>query len=487
MRAGDGFRPALLLTAGRAIASAFTFLIPVVLARSWSPETFGAYKQLFLVYLTLHTVAQLGMAESLYYFLPHHPTEAGRLVMNSVATLGLLAIGCAALLSFGRGTIAQLLGNETLAAYLPLMGVYIGLMLVAAGLEATLISRQRYGWAAATYVGSDVSRTLLLVAPVLLGAGLSGLLLGAILSGLLRVATVVILLRREFGRSLALDAGLLARQAAYALPFALAVLVEMAQGTLHQYVVSMSFDAATFAVYSIGCLQIPFVELLAGPACNVMMVRMAEARRRGETESLHGHFEDTTRKLALFFFPLFALLVVLAPDLIVFLFTDTYARSAPLFRIWCLSVLLAVFQSDGVLRALAETRFLVLVNLVRLALIAVLLVPLLELFGLAGPVLATLLGWAVAKALMLVRYGKAPSWRGLARIAGAAAVAAVVALGVSEAVAAPAGVRLVVVSAAYGIAYWALLLLTPALTPGEREALYWRFWRPRPCVESPGS
>ena len=31
---------------------------------------FGTYKQLFLIYATLFGVAQLGMAESLYYFIP---------------------------------------------------------------------------------------------------------------------------------------------------------------------------------------------------------------------------------------------------------------------------------------------------------------------------------------------------------------------------------------------------------------------------------
>jgi len=272
--------------------------------------------------------------------------------------------------------------------------------------------------------------------------------------------------------------------------------VEMAQGTLHQYVVSNRFDAATFALYSIGCLQIPFVELLAGPACNVMMVRMAEARRRGDTAALHASFLDTTRKLALFFFPLFGLLFVAGADLIVFLFTDVYASAATLFRLWCLSVLLAVFQTDGILRVLAETKHLVVVNLVRLALTVALVGPLLHSLGLVGPAAATLFALAVAKGLMLVRYRRRLArpgrellpWLGLLRIGGAALFAALVALLVSAAMDHEAALaRLLAVSVSYSVTYAALLLLTPALTPGERQALHSRLGRAKPCVESPGS
>ena len=36
-----------------------------------------------------------------------------------------------------------------------------------------------------------------------------------------------------------------------------------------------------FAIYAVGCLQIPLVELIASPACNVMMVGMRERLREG--------------------------------------------------------------------------------------------------------------------------------------------------------------------------------------------------------------
>src|SRR5258708_29576066 len=96
MRAISG--PALRLVAGRAVGFFASFAIPVVLARVFDKSAFGTYKQLFLIYATLYGLAQLGMAESLYYFVPRQPREAGRRACNAIVTLALVGISCLALL-----------------------------------------------------------------------------------------------------------------------------------------------------------------------------------------------------------------------------------------------------------------------------------------------------------------------------------------------------------------------------------------------------
>jgi O-antigen/teichoic acid export membrane protein len=82
------FRPALLLMAGRAVASAFTLLIPVTLARVFEAHEYGTYRQLFLVFATLYPIALLGLSDSLYYFIPKDPAHAGRYVANALLGSG---------------------------------------------------------------------------------------------------------------------------------------------------------------------------------------------------------------------------------------------------------------------------------------------------------------------------------------------------------------------------------------------------------------
>ena len=80
--------PALWLVAGRGVGFVATFAVPLVLVRLFDQATFGTYKQLFLIYGTLFGLAQLGVAESLYYFVPRRPEEAGRHAANAVAHAG---------------------------------------------------------------------------------------------------------------------------------------------------------------------------------------------------------------------------------------------------------------------------------------------------------------------------------------------------------------------------------------------------------------
>ena len=88
---GKYIGPATLLVGGRAIGLAASFAIGIVLARVFDPADFGTYKQFFLVFATLYGIAQLGMAESLYYFVPRNAGATGRYVCNAMVTLALAA------------------------------------------------------------------------------------------------------------------------------------------------------------------------------------------------------------------------------------------------------------------------------------------------------------------------------------------------------------------------------------------------------------
>jgi O-antigen/teichoic acid export membrane protein len=440
---GVPFWPELVLTLGRSAGFAVTFLIPVVLVRVFDQATFGAYKQLFLVFATLYFIAQGGMAESLFYFVPQAQGRRGAYVANAAIGLGVMGLVSGALLWAGAPAIAAWLNNPALAAHLPWIGAFLLLMLVSAGLEIVLIARGRFAWAAASYGLSDLLRSALFILPALITRRLEWVLAGAVAFAALRVVVTLGYFAGEFKGALRPGNGALKEQLSYALPFGAAVLIEAIQGNLHQYVVSARFDTATFALYAVGCLQIPFVDFVAGPAGNVMMVRMSERLADENRGAVVGLWHQTTLRLALIFFPLTALLLVLGRDLIVVLFTPAYAASVPIFLVWSLAILFPVLQTDGVLRVFARTRFLLLVNVARLVLILGSISWFLSTFGLMGAVLVTLSGMIVAKGLMLFDMSRLLKvglrgllpWRGLGATAALAAAAAAPAWAVMKALA----------------------------------------------------
>lgn len=421
---------------GKLAGFAVTFFVPIVLVRHFAPADFGTYKQLFLIYATLYGLAQGGMAESLFYFLPRDAGRSGRYAANSFLMLALWGGTTAALLFLSRDAIGAMLHNPDVAAHLPALALYLALMVCSAGLEIALTCSQRYAAAATSYALSDALRALVLVAPILLGGGIGALMLGALAFAAGRLALLLLVVRRTLPGPSRPDGALLRRQLAYGLPFQLAVLVEVAQANLHQYAVAWTFDAATFALYSVGCLQMPLAEMAASSAGNVLMVGLGQAQSRGDVAGAREIWNATTIKLATLLLPLVTVLLLVSGDLIPLLFTDVYRASVPIFVLWTLATLLSVVQTDAALRAHAQIRVLLLVNLARIGAVALLIAPAIAAAGILGAALANMAAFVLAKLLALGRVASlfgvpiraVLPWRQLRPIALCCAVAALPAL-----------------------------------------------------------
>ncbi|TMA43294.1 MAG: hypothetical protein E6J82_07125, partial [Deltaproteobacteria bacterium] len=151
------------LVLSRVASAALTFGLPLVLVRVLDPHSFGTYKQFFLVAQTLLLVGQLGLTQSLYYFLPRGAAQRGAYVAQVVALLA----GLGALLGIAIWTLSPLLSRwlaspDLVGLRIPL-AVYSAAMLAAAPLEATLVCEGHLRKAAFAYTASDVLRAAAIV------------------------------------------------------------------------------------------------------------------------------------------------------------------------------------------------------------------------------------------------------------------------------------------------------------------------------------
>ncbi len=484
--AEGGFKPAsinkqaLTLIFGRGLASSFTFLIPIVLARYLAPAEYGTFKQVFLVYSSLFMVLPFGIIQSLYYFVPKEPERMRTYLVQAflfLQTSGLVALLLLAL--FGK-TIALSLNNPSLAPYLFQMGLFIFLMLSSSYFEALLISSQKIGQAAALGFLSEASKTASMLIPLLLTGRLSDLMWGMNLFAFIRFCFVWVYVFRSYALSWRdFQWPAFRQQMAYSIPFGLAVILQVTQDKFHQYVVSYSYSASVFAVYSVGMFQLPIVELIYTPMSQLMIVRMAALRQRATREEILSLWFDITKKLAMVFFPIFVFLQLAARELIVLLFTPIYLPSIPLFRIALFSFLTAIFLTEAVLRAYAETHFILKITFLKLALTLVLIFPLLAWFGLSGGVLTLTVVLVIAKMIMLCRISSLIPlsvkdllpWRDLFSIAIFSLLCGIPVLFVkSFEIASPAMV-LLISAAMYTLFYLIFLLTSHLITFDEKREI----------------
>src|SRR5207244_3791261 len=124
------------------------------------------------------------------------------------------------------------------------------------------------------------------------------------------------------------------------IPFGFALIVWTCANNLHQYVVSYLNTSALFAIYSVGCLQIPVISIVFESVSDVTLVRLSELRKDGLLEEALSLIGDSVTKLSLLLFPLYAWLMVNARDVIVLLYTERFEASVGIFQVFLATILL---------------------------------------------------------------------------------------------------------------------------------------------------
>jgi O-antigen/teichoic acid export membrane protein len=455
VRASLGASSPLVLA--RLGSAALTFGLPLVLTRLLDPAGFGRYKQFFLVAQTAVLVGQTGLTQSLYYFLPRGGDERGVYVTHTLASLaGLGALGGAALYF-----LAPLFGAGLAEARLPL-ALYACGMLAAAPLEGALTSEGRIGSAAVAYVLTDGSRAAALTGAALLFGARAIFWAAAAVAGL-RICALAALVARRVLPTARPDARALRAQLAFALPFAGAAWLYVAQRYFSQYAVSARFDAATFALFTVASFHLPVVDIVFSPITEVMMVRLGRALGRGELGAPLAEWDDAVEKLASLLFPATCAAWLLGATVLPLLFTQKYAAAVPLFMLATVEIPLWILPTDALLRAAGDTRFLFAFSAARIAFTAVCVIGGLHRYGLSGAIGGGILSEALSRAAMLMRgcrfLGARPlaaiDWPALARI-GAASVGALPPAWSVRLVVAPGILRIAASAGLYAVGYLVL-------------------------------
>jgi O-antigen/teichoic acid export membrane protein len=418
---------------------------------------------------TLLLIGQVGLTQSLYYFLPRGGAERGSYVAQAVVLLWTLALVAGAALYAIAPWVAVWVGSGELANLRLPLALTAGFMLAAAPLESTLTSDGRIGGAALAYVFTDAVRAAALVAAARWGIPILGpaaIFWAATGVSLLRLLALVTLLVRRILPWAPIDRGRLRAQLAFALPFAGASLLYVGQRYCSQYVVSARFDPATFALFAVASFQLPMVDIVFGPVAEVLMVQLGRTIGKDDAASLRV-WDDAVDKLASILFPAACGAWLLGPTVLPLLFTQKYAAAVPLFVLTTLEIPLWTLPVDSLLRAAGDTRFLFGFNAVRVVMTVGFVLVGVRVGGLRGAVVAGLCSEGAARVVMIVRgrrflgrprWSRVLEWGALGRIA-IASVAACLPAGVVRLIMGRS-LRMVLVSmAVYGAAYLGLRLL----------------------------
>ena len=353
---------AFWLLIAKTLAFVFAFALPILLTRSLSQNEYGLFKQVFLVITTATSLLPLGFGMSAFYYLPrkNEPNRRSPVILNIL--LFHLVMGAAACLAlvFWPGIIAKIFKDPSLPSYASLIGVVILFWLFSSFFEIVAVANQELRLATVFIVAGQLTRTLLLIAAAVVFDSVEALLYAALVHGILQSMVLIWYVSSRFpGFWRTFDWSLTLKQVAYALPLGLAGLLYTIQTDLHNYFVSNRFSAATFAVYSIGVAQLPFIGIVRDSVSSVILPRISYLQEQGQAREIIILVANATRKLAAVFLPLYAFLMITGREFLTVMFTQVYADSWPIFAINLTLLPLSLIEVDAVVRAHEKHRFFV--------------------------------------------------------------------------------------------------------------------------------
>ena len=342
----------------KTIAFAFSLAMPMLLVRRLDKAQFGVYKQLFLLIGSAVSILPLGFAMSAYYFLPREPERQRETVLNIlIYNMAIGSLACVAFMGWPQ-LLDLIFAQPGLTGYGPLVGVVILLWIVSQALEIIPIAHGEMKLASGMIMCVQLTRTAIYLTAVIVFGSVRALIWAAIAQGVLQTGVLWWYLQSRFGRFWGqFDGGLMRSQLSYAVPLGLAGLMYTVQTDLHSYFVSNRLGAVAFAIYSVGTVDVVLVGLLQEATNAVLIPHVSALQHLNDSRGIISLMARATRKLAAVYFPAYALLAVVAPDLISFVFTRNYLPAVPVFLINLTLLLAGVLLQDPLFRAYRDQRF----------------------------------------------------------------------------------------------------------------------------------
>jgi O-antigen/teichoic acid export membrane protein len=346
------------LAAARVVAFALTIPLPLVLVRTLNQSEFGLYKQVFQIMLTVLALSGLSVNMSVLYFLPRNPEKKPQIAFNVLVFYA--AVGSLVSLVFAAYPrwVTLIFKGDGLVPYVPLLGVAILLWLLSTVLEVVAVADNDIRSASVFIVIIQLTKSALMMLAAVLFGTVHAIVLAAVLQGALHCLITFVYLHRRFGRFWGtFDWQLFKAQLANAIPFGIGALAYGMQADLHNYFVAHYFDPDRFAIYSVGCLQLPLLGMLFESVVTVLIPEVARREASSDYAGIIELWSAAVRKIALFFIPAHVLLLIVRHEFITTLFTKNYDAAAPIFAVNLLNLFLYISVPTAILRSFDELKY----------------------------------------------------------------------------------------------------------------------------------
>ncbi|MFK8009459.1 MAG: oligosaccharide flippase family protein [Saprospiraceae bacterium] len=361
MDKGNNTIQAFWVALGSLSSFSLAIVSAAILSRYFDKVEYGTYKQIVYVYSTLLIVFSAGLPNVFSYFLPRYKLEQGKEIVDKLTKVLLsLGLGFGILLFISAGLIADVLKNPEIEKGLRYFSVIPIFLLPTLGIEGIFSTYKKTVFIA---IYNTITRFLMLifiVTPVIFYGGnylfaIYGWIIVSIISFFLALYFKNIPFRGVEKQKSGLGIQEIFQ---YSVPIMFASIGGIIMRSSDQFYISRYFGTESFADYSNGFIQLPFVGMITGAAATVLMPIFSKIiSEKSDINVLVETWESTLIKSATIIYPMVIFFILNAEAIIIILFTDLYLNSILFFQLAMAVNFFNIIIFSPLILALGKTKF----------------------------------------------------------------------------------------------------------------------------------
>lgn len=341
--------------------------LPFFLVRLMTVAEFGAYRQFFLIEVYIAILFQLGVNQALYYFVPRDERNAGAYFVNSLVLNILIYSAAFTLIGLVRQPLGAWLNMAILDEAFGYLVAYTLIWMLIVSCDCYLTSRQKVKASAFFEVAGQLGTSILTVAAAFHWGDLHRIFLAMTIGRAIQLLALLCYIHfRLHGFRAERYFRDIKVQIRYGVVLGLAGTALSFQEKLHQLFISRYYGTESFAIYSVGCTDIPVMRILSQAVAVVALGQFALMEKEGDWQGIRSQWTRILTSMYAAAIPTVILLIAVSEPLIRIMFTESYIDAVPVFRVNALIKLSLIFNATLVLRAMNRNDVTLRVNLITL-------------------------------------------------------------------------------------------------------------------------
>lgn len=188
-------------------------------------------------------------------------------------------------------------------------------------------------------------------------------------------------------------------------PLYLATFIGTMSVNLDKSIVSFFENKETFAIFSVGALEIPIFAMLSAAFSQNIYPSLVKLVRDDKKEEAKDLWLATTKKVSYITFPILLVLMIFSKEIIFFIYTPKYSESVIIFQTYLLIGLFRNNHYGSLIAASGQTKYITMYSGMMLVLNLVLAIVLYKIWGINGIVFASLFATLIIALLQLKHEG----------------------------------------------------------------------------------